>query len=100
MAPIGPFDLSPPRRRSDGPGIGEVVRQEPAEDERPSEGLGVRDVTGGGHELGEAVVGDGHRLDGEGPQLDGVDRSFPVGGIAHRPDGTHPELSTWQLDRS
>ena len=50
-------------------------------------------------ELGEALVRDGEWIDGEGPQFDGVHRTLPVGGIAHRPDRSHPELATRQLDR-
>ena len=95
-----PIDLPPPRRRGDGAGVGGSRREEPGEDERPAEALGLGDVPGRGDERGEALVGHRDRRRCRTAQLDLVHRSLPVGGIARRPDGAHPELATWQLDRS
>jgi hypothetical protein len=81
MGPVGPHDLAPPGRALHSPGGGELVGEQPAEDEGPAVPLGVGPPPGGPNEGGEVPVGDGVAVDPERGQLHVVDRALPVAGV-------------------
>ena len=95
VAPRRALDLAPPRCLGDGASVGEVVRQQPGEHERPAEALGVRLPAGGVDEPGERDVGDRVRVDAERVELDPVHRVLTVARV--RPDRlvAHRERRRW-----
>ena len=68
---------APPRRRASA----EVVGEQPGEDERPTEALGLGDVTGRADEASESVVGHRRCVDPERRKLDLARRALAVGGV-------------------
>ena len=77
--------------------VGEVVRQQAAEDERPLELLGARDVARRVDELGESRVRHRDLVDGERAERDRVDRALAVAGIPVTGTVSHEERATFEF---
>ena len=92
------MDLAPPLRLRGGSGVGEVVREEPREDERPAEALGARFVAGRRHELGELLVGDRQWIDQERLHEHLADGPLAIRREAVGVLGSHQEGRATELD--
>src|SRR5688572_4397781 len=97
VAPVRPFHLSPPWRRRHAARGRKIVREQPAEHERPSVALATRDVTGGLAERYEVAIGDCGWRDVKGRDGDLVNRVLTVVDVPVVGCGTHPEGSRWDL---
>src|SRR5438105_5893684 len=87
-APRCPADRAPPRRICDAAGnqVAMSLRSdEPVENERPTETLGVGPVTSLVDESGEGTIGDSGRIDIECADIDIADRTLAICRTGARP---------------
>ena len=94
VPPARAVHLPPPLGADDRPGVGEVLGEQSAEDERPAVALGVGDPSGGVDEPCEGVVGDREAVDAEPverrPRARGPRRRRDRPTPTRRPCGTSP----------